>query len=246
MRNILVFQHVAHEILGTLHPLLKQAGSRIRYANFGRYPDLAVNSQNYDGLVILGGPMGVYEADRYPHLNTEIACIKEFIADDKPILGICLGAQLVAAALGASVAPAQEQEVGWYDVNLTEEGAKDPVLGAMKASEKIFQWHGDAFQLPDGAQWLATSNACPYQAFRWGSKTYGFQFHLEVDEKMIHRWLDLPAHANLFVGENGKLRQEEIRTETARYIQASKELSTRVFRGYINTVNARSKLRHKP
>lgn len=246
MRNALVFQHVAHEILGTLHPLVKQAGIRIRYANFGREPNLKINSKSYDGLIILGGPMGVYEADKYEHLKVEMECIREFIADDKPILGICLGAQLIAATLGAKVAPAAESEVGWYDVALTDEGQKDPIMGVMQESQKIFQWHFDSFQLPDGAVWLASSNACTYQGFRWGTKVYGFQFHLEVDEKMIHRWLDLPAHQNLFAGDEGVAVREMIREQTSQYIAASKEMSNRVFRNYINMVNARSRLRHRP
>src|SRR5688572_4363115 len=118
MRKILVFQHVPYELLGTLHPLLKKAGFRIRYVNFWRYPDATVDISSYDGLIVLGGPMGVYEAAEKPHLTFEMQCIREAIKQEKPVLGICLGAQLIAAALGAKVAPASQPEIGWYPVTV--------------------------------------------------------------------------------------------------------------------------------
>lgn len=232
MKKVLVFQHVAHEILGTLHPLLRQEGFRIRYANFGRgdHPDL--NVESYDGLVILGGPMGVYEADKHRHLADEIRAIQDAIARDKPVLGICLGAQLIAAALGAKVEKGPTKEIGWYDVSLTEDGAKDPVLGCLSPTEKIFQWHQDFFELPKDAVWLATSPACKYQAFRYGANVYGFQFHLEVDEPMIERWLRLSAHAELFRSE---FSADAIRASTHTHVSRLKELSAKVFTSYLTS-----------
>ena len=194
MPRFVVFQHVAYEILGTLHPLLKEAGLRIRYVNFGRTDHGMVDMKRYDGLIVLGGPMGVYEADKFPHLNHEIACIKDALNQDKPVLGICLGAQLLAAALGAKVAPAGHKEIGWYDVTTTEAGKADPVLGKLNQPEKIFQWHGDTYELPTGAVRLAHSDLCPQQAFRLGDRVYGMQFHLEVDAPMINRWLTVPSN----------------------------------------------------
>jgi GMP synthase (glutamine-hydrolysing) len=235
MKRILVFQHVAYEILGTLHPLLKKAGFRIRYANFGRRHH-AIEMNRYDGLVILGGPMGVYEADRYPHLLDEIKAIQQALHDDKPILGICLGAQLIAAALGANVKRSPNREIGWYDVSLTEEGKRDPVLGELQSPERIFQWHQDSFEIPSEAVWLARSEACPQQAFRYGDKVYGFQFHLEVDEQMIERWLKVPAHRSELEVFGGKDLPDTIRSHTAHHIARLKAVSQKVFSRYIDLV----------
>jgi len=243
MSRILVFQHVAHEPLGILHALLKKAGFRIRFVNFAREKDQKLSISGYDGLVVLGGPMGVYETAAYPNLEVEMACIREAVAADKPVLGICLGAQLIAAALGAAVSRGQQQEIGWYDVSLTAAGKTDPVLGEMQATEKIFQWHGDFFQLPEGAVWLAQSAACPFQAFRFGTKVYGLQFHLEVDEKMIERWLTTPANAHEFVGAAGDQLRATIRAQTPQYIAHSQALSRRLFMRYINLCHNRSRLR---
>ena len=126
MKKLLVVQHVAHEILGTLNPLLKRAGFRIRYVNFARYPEAEPSLDGYDGLIILGGPMSVYDADRFVHLTTELKLIEHAMERELPILGICLGAQLIAKALGASVYPNEEKEIGWYDVSPRDEaeGAK--------------------------------------------------------------------------------------------------------------------------
>src|SRR3982751_2797471 len=114
MRKLLVFQHSAREPLRLLDPLLRQHGFRIRYVNFSRQPELQPDVRRYHGLVVLGGPMNVDEADRYPHLHIEIAAIRQALELDIPILGICLGAQLLAAALGAAVRPHSVREIGWY------------------------------------------------------------------------------------------------------------------------------------
>ena len=230
MARILVFQHVAHEILGTFHPLLKQAGFRIRYANFGRTPEPVIDMHGYDGLVVLGGPMGVYEAATYPHLFHEIHCIQQAVRQHKPVLGICLGAQLIAAALEAEVTRHRETEIGWCDVSLTQEGKSDSLLGGLKPTEKIFQWHGDTFELPKGAVWLARSEACAHQAFRFGDKVYGFQFHLEVDEPMIDRWLLIPENQ----GQLPTGAAEKIRQDTKKHVAHLKGLSENVFSGFLN------------
>lgn len=230
MKKILVFQHVGHEILGTLHPLIKDAGLRIRYVNFGRHPDAEAKIGTYDGLVILGGPMGVWEKDKHPHLVREIECIQETIAQKKPVLGICLGAQLIASALGAEVKPAKQKEIGWCKVTLTNEGKEDPVVGGLHKTEKVFQWHYDAFALPKDSAWLAKSDACQYQAFRHGDRTYGFQFHLEVDTPMIDRWLTLPANQSALTDEE----RETIRRETAERIGHNLENGTQVFKNYLD------------
>lgn len=229
MKSILVLQHVAHEPLGTLHASIRSAGFRIRYVNYGREPQANVDVSRYDGLIVLGGPMGVYESDQHPHLRREIVLVKQAIAEGKPVLGICLGAQLIAHALGARVAPLPTKEIGWCDVELTSEGREDPMLSELGEGEPIFQWHGDGFALPDGAVRLASSGACPQQAFRYGERVYGLQFHLEVDAGMVDRWLDLPAHQQEVRDAHGDAGRDVIRAATQSRIGPSMASGRRVF-----------------
>jgi GMP synthase (glutamine-hydrolysing) len=239
MRRMLVFQHVPHEILGTLDPLLRDAGFRIRYVNFGRQGDAQPQIDRYHGLVVLGGPMNCDETSRYPHLAVEMEAIRTAIERGMPVLGICLGAQLIARALGARVTKNHEKEIGWYDVTPTPAGAADPLFGHFAGTEKIFQWHGDTFEIPDGAVHLARSAGCANQAFRYGDNVYALQFHLEVDEALITRWLHTPVMAREIECLGPSFHPERIADETRRYIGRSLALGSAVFGHYIHTFHAR-------
>ncbi len=234
MPKLLVFQHVAHEILGTLDPLLRNSGFRIKYVNFERYPYLQPSLDGYDGLIVLGGPMNVNEVDQYPNLENEVKLIGEAVQRDFPVLGICLGSQLLAKALGAMVARNLEKEIGWYDVSPTAEGKTDPLMSNFKDVERVFQWHGDTFELPKGTVHLAYSPLCQHQAFRYGDKVYGFQFHLEVDEPMVDRWLDVPENKMEIEESNGVIDSDIIRSDTPLFIERLKELSKLVFSDFID------------
>lgn len=233
MPRLLVFQHVAHEILGTFNPLLRDHGFRIRYVNFGRDPHAQPRIEGYHGLVVLGGPMGADESDDHPHITTEIRLITEALGRGIPILGICLGAQLLARALGAEVRPNPEKEIGWYDLEATPDGLRDPLFSHFAESEKIFQWHGDTFDVPVGAVALVTASTCTNQAFRYGACAYGLQFHLEVDPPLIERWLSVPMHRAEIEAENGRICPDQIRRDTERYSQRLSEISNRTFAGFI-------------
>lgn len=233
MTKLLVFQHVPHEILGTLNPLLKDAGFRIHYVNFGRHPDARPSLDGYHGLLILGGPMGVGDREAYPHLQTELEVIAEALDRGLPMLGICLGAQLIATALGAEVKPNRRKEIGWYDVAPTATGDSDPLFSHFRGVERIFQWHGDTFAIPRGAVHLATSAACTHQAFRYGKNVYGLQFHLEVDEAMIDRWLRVQVNREELQALHGEIDADEIRYETHQRIGRSKALAGLVFGEFI-------------
>ena len=201
----------------------------ISAANRAREPDIS----RYSGLIVLGGPMNCDQADRYPHLSTEIGVIREAIEDGKPVLGICLGAQLIARALGARVRKNPVKEIGWYELNPTAEGAGDPLCSRFGESQQIFQWHGDTFDIPHGAAHLATSPDCPNQAFRFKHNVYGFQFHLEVDEPMILRWLHTPPMAHEAEEAGGAGRIDEIRAQTRDHIDGSMRLGNAVFGEFI-------------
>jgi GMP synthase (glutamine-hydrolysing) len=157
-----------------------------------------------------------------------------------PVLGICLGAQLIATALGAHVRRNPVKEIGWYDVTPTPEGEKDPLFSCFNGTEKIFQWHGDTFDIPHGAVHLATSPECANQAFRYGDRTYGLQFHLEVDEALIHRWLKTPVHMRELEDlDEPRFDPEHITAETHRYIDNTAELGARLFGEYIRLFSSR-------
>ncbi|MCK6371660.1 MAG: gamma-glutamyl-gamma-aminobutyrate hydrolase family protein [Gammaproteobacteria bacterium] len=239
MRRILVFQHVPHEILGTLDPLLRDAGFRIRYVNFSRQGDSMPDVGRYHGLIVLGGPMNCDEVDRYPHLAIETDSIRAAIERGMPVLGICLGAQLIARALDARVTRNPEKEIGWYDVTPTPEGAADPLFNQFSGTEKIFQWHGDTFDIPQGAVHLARSDSCANQAFRYGDNVYALQFHLEVDEPLIMRWLHTPVMAREIECLGPAFDPARISADTHQYIGRSLALGQRFFRHYIETFHQR-------
>lgn len=233
MARIIVIQHVPYEPLGTIDEIIKRRGHRIRYVNFGRTPDKEINIDNYDALIVLGGPMNVDQSDKHPYLLHEIDVIKQMLGTDKPILGICLGAQLMAAAAGASVYPAPTKEVGWYCLEKTVEAETDPLIQHWQTKEHIFQWHGYTFDMPENALQLVTGEHCSNQAFRLGKKAYGFQFHLEVTEKLIQRWVSLANHA-ADMWEDRNKHQQHIREETERYIKQSLALSEKVFNAFLD------------
>ncbi len=236
MGKLLVFQHVPYEILGTFDPMIRERGFRVRYINFGRDPHAEPNVTKYDGLIVLGGPMNVGQVDEYPHLATEMRALKTALEHDIPIMGICLGAQLLAKTLGAEVSRCPEKEIGWYDVTPTTEGLSDSVLRHFGGTRKIFEWHGDAFSNPPGAIQLAGSKAWPNQAYRYGNNAYGFQFHLEVDEALVHRWLATPRYVEELSALQGRTDAETIRRETATHIEDLKNLSKDVFGSFLDLI----------
>lgn len=185
----LVFQHVGHESPGRLGELMRENGFDIHSVNFGAGDRIPEKTDGFAALVVMGGPMNVYESGRYPYLAAETRFLGDFIKSGRAVMGICLGAQLMAVALGARVYAGNKKEVGWYDITVADEAAGDPVFGAFSRTEKVFQWHGDTFDLPEGAARLAFSDDFPNQAFRYGEKAYALQFHIETDGQMVRDWL---------------------------------------------------------
>jgi len=223
--SILVLQHIACEGPGLLAPILEARGLSLRTAHLGKdgpVPDVA----SYQGLVVLGGPMNVDEEERYPFLRDEVRAIQQALRLGVPILGVCLGAQLLAKALGARVYPAREKEIGFSRVRLTEEGGRDPLFRTQGQFMTVFQWHGDTFDLPRGAVNLAASAVCPHQAFRYGRSAYGLQFHLEVTPGMVASWAREYASelAGLGLQEKGAEMMAEARVRAAALAQQAEEV----------------------
>jgi GMP synthase (glutamine-hydrolysing) len=189
MKPIFAIQHTPVETLGTLGDALRAAGVPHEYVRTQEGEPVPESAEGLGGLVVLGGPMGVYETDSHPHLKDEIRLIRDALELEVPILGVCLGSQLLARALGAEVGPTGAKELGWGEVKTTDEAFYDPLFGALGGSFTAFHWHGDAFGLPEGAILLASSGPTPVQAFRFGEKAYGLLFHLEVDERLVREML---------------------------------------------------------
>jgi GMP synthase (glutamine-hydrolysing) len=187
MRSCIAVRHVAFEDLGLLDGILAARGYSSRYLDAGIDAITADTLLAPDLVVILGGPIGVYESEAYPFLAGELAAIAARVASKQPTLGICLGAQLIAKALGAAVAPGPRKEIGWAPIELTQEG-RASVLAPL-ADTAVLHWHGDNLDLPAGAVRLAATEDCPNQAFAIGRHTLGLQFHIEADPGKIERWL---------------------------------------------------------
>ena len=215
--NVLILKHVDIEGPGTIEDCLTKEEIPYRILNLESNP-LFPDQDDLTHIILLGGPMNVYEEDRYPFLRKEDLFIKEAIQRGKKVLGICLGAQLIAKALGAKVYKAIVREVGWYNIQVTQEGPRDPLFSDLPGTFPAFQWHEDTFDLPKSAKLMATSYPVSNQAFRYGEGTYGLQFHLEVTEKMIRNWID--------EYEAGKT---DIPVEKERYLAACQERGKRFF-----------------
>ncbi len=186
-RTALALRHVAFEGVGVWADLLRERGYDLQYADIGLEPIPREAAARCDLLIALGAPIGVYETEAYPFVIDEIAAIRARLEARRAIVGVCLGAQLMAAALGAKVAPGPGKEIGYAPVKLTEQGRASPL--AMIEGVNVLHWHGDNLDLPPGAERLAVTALCPNQAFRIGAFALGLQFHVEADANGIEAWL---------------------------------------------------------
>ena len=222
MKRVLVVQHEPFEGPGTLGQAL--SGCELRLVRtFAGDPVPARLAE--DGLVVLGGGMGVYEADRHPHLRDEMRLLEAAVRDGRPALGICLGSQLLAAARGGSVVKAPRKEIGWFEVDLLPATTDDALFAGAPASFAAFHWHGDAFTLPRGAVPLAATAMTPLQAFRAGARAWGVQFHLETDRQVLEAMLASGAEELRDAGADAARIQARAAAELPRL----RELALQVF-----------------
>ena len=192
--DVLVLQHIACEPPGVYEDVLHERGATLHRVEVDAGDELP-DPREFGAIVAMGGPMGAADDDAHPWLADERRLIAEAVRAAMPFWGVCLGVQLLAASLGARVYPGAEPEVGVLPVELTDEGRRDPVFSALPPSLPALQWHGDTFDLPEGAVRLAGSPAYPNQAFRF-ENAYGVQFHLEVSSEMAREWMDVPEYAD--------------------------------------------------
>jgi len=189
-RRFVIVQHLAVEGPGLIAAVAADHGFALDVRRMDRGDGLPP-VESLDGLVVLGGSMAAYEADAYPHLAAEQRLLAAAVSRGVPVLGICLGSQLLAAALGARVFKGPAPEIGLGSVTLTPAGTRDPILGPSGPELPVLHWHGDTFDLPAGAEHLAGSPVYRHQAFRVGRAAYGLQFHIELDRALAREWSGL-------------------------------------------------------
>jgi GMP synthase (glutamine-hydrolysing) len=230
MSRILAVQHVSSEGLGRLAPLLLQ--NDVSVSTFAPEDPIPADAGlGADGLIVLGGPMSVYEAERYPRLRDELRLLEQMLAAQRPVLGICLGSQLLAAALGAAVRPSGKLELGWHEVTPSVEASADELFIGVPRFQAL-HWHGDVFDLPKSARPLASSAMTRHQAFSYSSKAWGLLFHLEAGPAEVQ------AMAGAFPEDlhAAGTTADDLLAATAREDERSSELAALVFQRWIDLV----------
>ena len=213
---VLIIKNIQTEGPGTIEEFLRKEDIPFHIVELGS-GQIPPPLESYNTLVMLGGPMGVYDMETYPHLMAGSRIIREAINRDLKVLGICLGSQMIAHCLGADVYPGPEKEIGWYHIEMTGDGLKDPLMrklaihpgvGDFWRKFMVFHWHSDTFKLPPGATLLASSARYKNQAFKFGNNIYGFQFHVEVTKDMIMHWFEGMSDVKKMREETDRIYEE--------------------------------------
>jgi GMP synthase (glutamine-hydrolysing) len=228
VKTAAAIRHVHFEDLAAFESVLTSSGYHIRYYDVGTSDLRSAELADCDLLVVLGAPIGAYEDENYPFLADEIAIIQKRVNFARPALGICLGAQLFARALGSQVYPAKAKEIGWAPFTLTPAGKRSPVR--FLEGVPVLHWHGDTFDLPEGAELLASTPICENQAFSYGKSLLAFQFHPEASAKHFERWLI--GHA-LEISTVKGLSVSKLRSDTARFAPESAPLGQQCLREWL-------------
>ena len=209
MKRVWVLQHAQVETLGIIAEALDSVGAAPEYVPTFDGAPVPPDMSEAAGVIAMGGPMGVYEQETYPFLTGEMRLLRQAVEAGKPALGVCLGSQLLAGALGASVSRGRT-EIGWFPVTLTDDSGSDPLWRDAPSPFTGLLWHGDVFALPEGAVSLAATDLVAPQAFRYGSSAYGFLFHMEYTEDMIRGMVESFPEELESAGVSGETLLKEI------------------------------------
>jgi GMP synthase (glutamine-hydrolysing) len=231
--TVVAFRHMAGDGLGSLAGIMTRAGVAFEYIDTPRTDLSGFDALAPELLIVLGGSPGVYQKDIFPFLQAEMEIIKKRLAADRPVLGICLGAQLMAAALGADVYPGKPgSERGWHALTLTPAGEKSPVAHLGRVQTSMLHWHGDTFDFPEGATLLASSDLYRHQAFSYGRNSIGLQCHAEITPAQVEAWL-IGCAGDI---ARGTLDVEGIRADTARFGQRLIDQTTLFMMEYLSSI----------
>ena len=235
-KKAIALRHVAFEDLGNLAPILRSNDFEIAYVDMGVDALSAISPLDADLVIVLGGPIAVYDAEQYPFLNTEIAWLRARMIEDLPTLGICLGAQLMAAALHAKVYPGAGKEIGWGRLKPGADSADAPYFDALTGNDMhVMHWHGDTFDLPVGAKHLAASGRYINQAFSWGRNCLALQFHPEFETRTAEKWLIGHAHE---IAHTSEVSVPGLRRDTKQYGPALQAVSVIFWKGWLASLQA--------
>ncbi|HLJ20965.1 MAG TPA: glutamine amidotransferase [Stellaceae bacterium] len=226
----LAIRHVPFEDLGSFAAVLRERGFAVAYRDAGLDDLGARELVDADLLIVLGGPIGIYEAKEYPFLKGEIAVVERRLRLGRPVFGLCLGSQIMAKALGARVYKGKRKELGWSPLTLTEAGRKS-ALAELGARTSVLHWHGDTFDLPGGAERLASTPLYPNQAFAWRSHALALQFHIETTVRGLERWFI--GHA-LEIATTRGVKLEKLRRDTRRVGPRLGERGPRVLNAWLD------------
>jgi GMP synthase (glutamine-hydrolysing) len=242
MKPVLVVRHVAHEGLGTIADALGRGGVGYSIVDAFAGPLPKFDLSAVSGLIVMGGPMNVDQVDRYPALAEEVVWLQQAVAARLQVLGVCLGSQLLAKALGSKVYANRIKEIGWYEVELLAGATEDRLFGELVLDSAkpqaagrqiaVFQWHGDTFDLPQGAVQLARSEQCENQAFRFGDTAYGLQFHMEVTQAIIVDWLCEGGNCGE-LAELSYIDPNVIRQQTPEQVPRMEALGRKIFDRFV-------------
>lgn len=227
--TVLFIQHVRNEGPGIFKEVLDEMGVSSHIFESFSHKNFSLPS-DCRGVIILGGPMNVDEESKYPFLKEEKKFINDILKKEIPLLGICLGAQLITQVAGGRVFKADEKEIGWYPIRLTEEGERDLLFQGLPKLFEVFQLHEDTFEIPPKGKRLVTSDGCHNQGFKVGKRGYGLQFHLEADSKMISNWLDANKEDPFFDNVNSV---DSLKQQTTKKSSTCLAWGKRLFQNFI-------------
>lgn len=214
MMHFLVLQHLAIEPPALIAETLRSAGHTLTTIHLDQGDELPASTEHIDGVIIMGGPQSANDIHTV-YICEELIWLKQAIDEGLPILGICLGAQIMAKAAGAEICSSPVRELGWFPVYQTQASESDPLFSLMQDGLMVFQWHGETFSLPNSMTLAATHPDVPAQAFRLGKAQYGMQFHIEVTEQIIEDWITAGDSERRHLGDSGISR---LRCQTPEYL----------------------------
>lgn len=228
MSKYLILQHEPIEGPGTIAEEIRLAGHAVRTIRLDLKEKVPTDPALFAGLVVMGGTMGVYDQSKFPYLKDEIVLLGKAVKAEKPVLGICLGAQLLAASLGAEV-KAGEKEIGWFPVHKMPDACKDPVLRRLPENFPALMWHGDHFPLPAGAVHLLSTQKCACAGFRFGKKAYGLVPHLEMTAAMV----DEMVSASRRELAAAQVEPAQILEDSSEYAEPAEELARTMWKAWL-------------